>query len=719
MHTLIQADARRIPLPDKSVHCVVTSPPYLGLRDYGVAGQIGLEETPEAFVETMRSVFAEVWRVLRDDGTLWMNLGDSYNAYNGGAGPSSSLSQTQSRERPQLSTGYGLKVKTLKPKDLMGIPWRVALALQSDGWYLRSDIIWCLSGGTWVYVRTQKGDMPMMIKDMARLDPLTLQLWNGEKWTRVLGMSRSERKADELEIVLRSGERISCTPGHQFPTSRGLLKAEEIKPGDILVGTTLPEPACPRDCAIDEDAAWFAGLYLAEGCKSNGKLAIAGHTKEVQRWERVKAIAKKYGGSATLRCNGNRQTITVSGKILVAIVDELVSGDYAINKGISPTAWRYSNKFLAAYIDGYLSGDGHWDPKNERWRLGFARNYNLERDIRTACARLGYSLTLKPSTVAYKGRQVPTFRGELRKKTGDHHNCKSRLEVVAIRNSRCRYVYDIGVEDEPHLYALASGVLTHNSKKSPMPESVTDRPTKAHEYLFLLAKQERYFYDAEAVKEPMASGPSDIKKMTEQKERIGGLVKTQVDPLMKASALTNIGQKRSVGDPESGRNLRSVWTIGHDPYPGAHFATFPRKLVEPCIKAGTSEKGCCPSCGSPWRRLTERSALKRERPNDYVKRSGEDGTGNSCGNTVAGVSVRTLGWEPTCGCQEHTPIPCTVFDPFNGSGTSGVVALALGRRYVGTDLNRDYLGLARRRIERPHAPVERPTEDIPLPLFNL
>ena len=388
--TLIRADARRIPLADRSVHCVVTSPPYLGLRDYGVPGQIGLEETPEAFVETMRAVFAEVWRVLRDDGTLWLNLGDSYNPYNGGAGPSSSLSQTQSRERPQLATGYGLKVKTLKPKDLMGIPWRVALALQADGWYLRSDIIW--------------------------------------------------------------------------------------------------------------------------------------------------------------------------------------------------------------------------------------------------------------------------------------------------------------------------------AKPSPMPESVVDRPTKAHEYLFLLTKQERYFYDADAVREPPKSQDPRVRRSSDD---LGGEGIRNTD-------LERYGTTRGlVNQPCShpaGANLRTVWRIPSDPFPGAHFATFPRRLVEPCVKAGTSERGCCPACGSSWRRKTERTAMvvARSGRRDAMGEKGRTQTG---GTMVAPPTSRTVGWEPSCDCPAAEPVPCTVFDPFNGAGTTGVVASALGRGYIGTDINPDYLALARRRIERPHAPIDRPGEDSPLPLF--
>ncbi len=196
------------------------------------------------------------------------------------------------------------------------------------------------------------------------------------------------------------------------------------------------------------------------------------------------------------------------------------------------------------------------------------------------------------------------------------------------------------------------------AKPNPMPEPVTDRPTKAHEYLFLLSKSARYFYDVDAVREPAQSGPSDLRKMAESRERIGGLVEEQTNPLLKASALTNIGRKRSVGgrplgahgeaaphsdrqtagartgrgagwrdDPSTtpaGRNLRSVWTIATEPYAGAHFATFPQKLVEPCIKAGS-------------------------RPGD------------------------------------------TVLDPFGGTGTVAVVAQRLSRRAVLIDLNPEYL----------------------------
>jgi DNA modification methylase len=150
-HRIIQGDCIEglRTLPDASVHCCVTSPPYWGLRDYGHDGQIGLEATPEAYVARMVEVFREVRRVLRDDGTLWLNLGDTYantpvGKFNGG-GFTDVSAKTGGRDLSGVATSGGVnkwKASGLKQKDLVGIPWRVAFALQADGWWLRQDIIW-------------------------------------------------------------------------------------------------------------------------------------------------------------------------------------------------------------------------------------------------------------------------------------------------------------------------------------------------------------------------------------------------------------------------------------------------------------------------------------------------------------------------------------------------------------------------------------------------
>jgi DNA modification methylase len=174
-------------LPDASVHCCVTSPPYWGLRDYGHDGQIGLESTPEAYVARMVEVFREVRRVLRDDGTLWLNLGDSYCSQGGERKYGSSDGATGRGDAPGARLkdvgGFGdgtwdwiesnptedwatdewlqelkrRRAAFLKPKDLVGIPWRVAFALQADGWWLRQDIIW-----------HKPNPMPESVRDDAR-----------------------------------------------------------------------------------------------------------------------------------------------------------------------------------------------------------------------------------------------------------------------------------------------------------------------------------------------------------------------------------------------------------------------------------------------------------------------------------------------------------------------------------------------------------------------
>lgn len=163
MTTIHQGDCLTVlpSLPAGSVNCCVTSPPYYGLRDYGVDGQIGLEPTPEAYVARLVEVFREVWRVLKDDGTLWLNLGDSYasgkgTCYNPGGGKDSLGKSRKDAGAHPLDRGNisELKAQGLKPKDLIGIPWRVAFALQADGWYLRQDIIW-----------SKPNPMPESVKD--------------------------------------------------------------------------------------------------------------------------------------------------------------------------------------------------------------------------------------------------------------------------------------------------------------------------------------------------------------------------------------------------------------------------------------------------------------------------------------------------------------------------------------------------------------------------
>lgn len=420
--------ARLHEMPAKSVHMCVTSPPYWGLRDYNVDGQLGSEKTPEEFVQKMVEVFREVRRVLRDDGTLWLNLGDSYGG--GGSGSiKKGFNERYTGKPPVMSDKQGSDQghvvdrppSGLPSGNLVGIPWRVALALQADGWILRQDIVW--------------------------------------------------------------------------------------------------------------------------------------------------------------------------------------------------------------------------------------------------------------------------------------------------------------------------------HKPSPMPESVKNRCTKAHEYIFLFSKKQGYYYDADAIKENsseasiarMAAGYNQRDRAINSPPQVNHLNQNRDVTDRSVANLVKSGKcnKRSVWQVEHERTLLEwmqdnapetlaeflgqtqtkpdVWRVSSSGYAGAHFAVYPPKLIEPCILAGTSEKGCCADCGMPYKRITEETQLTRERPNDFVKyaevrgiksglnndrgdggRSTYVGT-NSCANSVAGVSVKTVGWEKSCKCNTDAILPCLVLDPFMGSGTTAAVCIDNGRHAIGIDLSEAYL----------------------------
>ena len=282
-------------------------------------------------------------------------------------------------------------------------------------------------------------------------------------------------------------------------------------------------------------------------------------------------------------------------------------------------------------------------------------------------------------------------------------------------------------------------------KPNPMPESCMDRPSSAHEKIYLLTRSARYFYDADAVREEELIPGASAKQIEYQQRNREGRDKGF---MVNDSCGTWTGE----GNYQGGRNLRNVWTISTQAYPEAHFATFPEALPMKCILAGTSEKGCCPECGAPWKRVVEKVETRIKSPDNWDTapgghgkyhregrekgkvRMGGSGTSflNHSGNCKAdGSSIpqetKAIGWEPTCSCvppdevkkhwepskdgeekrrywtekiwhDDPPTIPCTILDPFCGSCTTGLVSLKLSRRYIGIDLNPDYLPLRIKRI---------------------
>lgn len=230
-------------------------------------------------------------------------------------------------------------------------------------------------------------------------------------------------------------------------------------------------------------------------------------------------------------------------------------------------------------------------------------------------------------------------------------------------------------------WILRSDIIWH--KPNPMPESVTDRPTNAHDHLFLFAKSPRYYYDAEAVREE-GTIPAGTKAAKGSQKRANTPGVNSRPP----EYATYTGS----------RNLRSVWTIPTQPRPDAHFATFPDELARRCILAGTSEYGCCPHCGAAW--IREVKAEGGTTGKGWHDHSADLQKGQKAppSSSFKDYQRYTTGWKPGCTCADNIPVPCTILDPFGGSGTVADIAREQNRSSVLIDINPDYIDLQKRRL---------------------
>lgn len=221
-------------------------------------------------------------------------------------------------------------------------------------------------------------------------------------------------------------------------------------------------------------------------------------------------------------------------------------------------------------------------------------------------------------------------------------------------------------------------------KLSPMPQSVRDRPTTATEEIFLLARSATYFYDIDACRVPQSDNwtPREFGRKDANShglDELTGNMKpgTNWEPADVGRNLWNWWDIAEDGtDDLMPAKLR--WLLSNEPLKEKHYAAYPSTIPYRAFALGSSAHGCCAVCGAPHRRVTEKTKVTRERPNDFVKRHGDEGTGNVCANSVAGTSTETLGWKQTCDCvTDLPPLPCLCMDIFSGSGTSGMVARAL------------------------------------------
>ena len=290
--------------PEKSINCCVTSPPYWGLRDYGVDGQLGLEKTPEEYVAKMVAVFAEVKRVLRDDGTLWLNLGDSYGGSGMGisyAGHTQGPNACDSRPldcRPKVGHTRGKM-----DKQLMGMPWRVAFALQANGWVLRQDIIWhkpnpmpesvkdrCTKAHEYIFLLSKKAkyycDMEA-IKEDAQTEP------HGPGWANSMS-DRNDRQVDN-----ESNQREWAQDGKKNKrsvwtvTTKGYKKAHFATfPPDLIEPCILV--GCPKDGVV-LDPFMGSGTTAMVAYENNRNYVGCELNPEYIKLNRAKKAQEKYG----------------------------------------------------------------------------------------------------------------------------------------------------------------------------------------------------------------------------------------------------------------------------------------------------------------------------------------------------------------------------------------------------------------------------------------
>lgn len=254
---------------------------------------------------------------------------------------------------------------------------------------------------------------------------------------------------------------------------------------------------------------------------------------------------------------------------------------------------------------------------------------------------------------------------------------------------------------------LRSDIIWH--KPNAMPESVKDRPTKAHEYIFLLSKSPKYYYDADAIREPLAETTVERSKYPRFQNPKNRKDVNCGNPKTEESAIKRMLRRGK-------RNKRTVWTVATRPFKGAHFAVFPPDLIEPCILAGSPEK-TCPHCGAPWKRVTvnergfdenglcrgcgqPRNKHKQGKKSALRAQAWRDDSASLLDDGALPCSApKTIGWKPTCQCEGNDGSGRgVVLDPFFGSGTTGVVAAKHGRQWIGIELNPDYIEIAKRRL---------------------
>lgn len=318
---------------------------------------------------------------------------------------------------------------------------------------------------------------------------------------------------------------------------------------------------------------------------------------------------------------------------------------------------------------------------------------------------------LEPTIAEYLATMVDVFR-QVKRVLRDDGTCWINVADSYAPDKNLRLMPErLAIALQADGWIVRADILW--TKRNPMPESVQDRPTVAHEHIWLLTKQSRYYYDPEPIRTPAKSDSRPVPAGWDTGDGAHGSIhrdgrrEKQRGHGRRHDGFNDRWDGMTKDEQQAmGANARTVWDIATQGYAGAHFATFPLEIPRRCILAGTSERGACPACGAPWRRVVEHVAGDAEAQFRPKRTAGMDSTTSTLslsGNGSAewakrGGATYTTGWQQTCHCDAGPAVPCVVLDCFSGAGTTGVVALRNGRSFVGVELNADYVEMGRKRI---------------------
>jgi hypothetical protein len=671
-------------MPADLVDTVVTSPPYWNsVRDYGDdtganwgdwEGQLGHEPDPLQFIEHILQVTRELKRVLKPTGSFFLNFGDGYY--------------------------HGPERGWLRPKQLLGIPWRVAIAMQDEGWILRNDLVWhkCLSGSTPLLIYINGEPRVTTLKDALKIHgELHLPTPDGGK-ARITSIMRSRQPS--AHITFRDGFEITCSRDHRFK----MEDASHVEAGNLVKGLVVQKAThmlpLIKDSIFKYEWGWLIGLYLAEGSipeADQNQVDWSLNSDELRWKDRIDALLHPFGIESTSYIYGSRLNLRAHSPLLAGIIRSFVSGDSAKTKRLTGEAWLHGPDFIRGIMDGFVDGDAHYEKINRRWRGSMTRNRGIVADLRAASFILGYRFRASESRRRCQSGVFPCVNFSLKKDLSSHHvNSKQDTEVKSVTLGKERDLYDVSIDSDDHLFCLLNGAVTHNSNA--MPSSSVDKWKPSHEHVFFFTKEPNYYFDIRNILTPLSEG--SLKRIDQRNalRQMGGEKQNLLrgESSDKQSLSIDVRKGLSMRSPEEGRHPEDVLSLPSHGFPGSHFSTFPEELVQPFVKAACPRM-VCRTCGKPRMRMWETIAPEGGYKGTRNVGGRTDGYMTKLGDvTEIKATWKFIGWSD-CGCGGGWTRG-VLLDPFAGSGTALKVARRLGRNFIGIDIKKEYVQMARGRL---------------------